>query len=150
MILNNDYFDFPVYKIPDSQEGILVKSNKFPQSYLTVLILDEENSLENLDFLKKIISALGISWDSDCRIRTFSNNVQINLAGIINSDKSKYIIGFGIDKKDFAIQAELLVKKWNRFNSFRLLLSLQLTKLKNDTTQKRILWNELQKEFNGK
>ena len=150
MLKNKDYLDFPIYKIHDNSKGELVKKNEFSHSYLSILISEPDNSKENIEFLKKIISALNISWDSDCRLRVFSNNDKIDFSKILDEDKSNYIIGFGFQPDQFNTQAILKINKWNKFNSFNLLISYKLSGLKNNIANKRTLWNELQHEFNGK
>lgn len=150
MLENKDYIDFPVYKISDNSKGKLVKSNEFSHAYLTILIPENDNSSANLDFLKKIISALNISWESDCRIRSFQIYTKIDIYKILHEDKSKYILSFGFAPENFNSQAILNTNKWNKFNSFKMLLSFTLSGLKDNNVNKRILWNELQKEFNGK
>ena len=150
MSKNKEYIDFPVYKLQERSEGELVKKNKYSYAYLTILIPESDNTTKNIEFLKKIISALNISWDSDCRIRIFNNNVKIALASIAYNDKSKYYIAFGVSPEQFDIQAILKINKWNNFNSFNILLSYKLDQLIDNNTNKRILWNELKSKFDGK
>ncbi len=147
---NNGFIDFPLYSIPDSSGGKLVKSNEFSHSFLTAVINGNEYNPDNMDFLRKIISALKISWDSDCRVRIFNESQNISITKLLNEDKSKYFLAFGFSPKQFNTQAILQINKWNRFDSFKLLLSFKLEDLKSNTSHKRILWNELQTEFNGK
>jgi len=147
---NKDYIDFPIYKMTENSEGELIKTNKFSYAYLTILIPESDNSNNNIEFLKKIISALDISWESDCRIRVFKNDKRINLAKIFYNDNSNYLIAFGFATDQFDTQAILKINKWNNFNSFNLLLSYSLAELIDNNTNKRILWNELKSKFNGK
>ncbi len=147
---NSDFFDFPVYKTASLSKGKLVKSNQFPHAYLTVLIPESDYSAENNEFLKKIISALGISWDSDCRVRTFSNHDILNTSLIFDKDKSNYILGFGLQPNRIDTQAILELNIWNKFNNFNLLLTYRLPELKNNNVNKRILWNKLKDEFGEK
>jgi len=141
-----DFHDIPVYISPEATAGTLHNAH-INGAPITILLEREETGL--LDFLAKIIKAIGYDLDKDCNIRLFSGDDYIALKDIIKEDAPGYILAFGIDNKRVDTQAALKDYNWNRFENFAFLHSYSLRDLNKNQVFKKLLWSKLKEEFNG-
>lgn len=145
----NQFYDFSVYEIPESTSGNIINDNEIQNCKISILLKNNENNSELLNFLAKIIQAIGLNLHNDCIIREFdlSENEKINISEIATKDEAKFIIGFGFSKKDILSQAILKNNNWNSFDNFELLLSYSLQDINTVVDHKRNLWVNLKNKF---
>jgi len=145
----NEFYDYSIYDIPKSTLGDIINKQETSNSRITILLNNSENNNELLDFLSKIIQAIGLDMKTDCILREIdlTKKEKINIANIQSTDKTKTVIGFGFLKNNILTQALIQDYNWNVFDNFSLLLTHELSEIKTNVDYKRNLWINLKKKF---
>jgi hypothetical protein len=127
-----------LYKLPTK------KIESTEKSKLLIVITENENASDKIDFLKAIVKALKIDFDSDCvLIPTAPNDYNVGKA-LVNFD---HAIIFGLTPIEVAINTGNKLLKVMRFEHRNVLFCENLKAIQSDQTKKAQLWKILQQMF---
>jgi len=136
--LNEDYYDFDIYDIPEA--GIVLDSSEFLKENLVVIYAEDYSTYE--DLFKKIFTATGLNLAEDLGIIQLDKGQQVNLGKAV-TDKTKQLISFGIAPANLGINAKFRAYISYQTESFAILLSHSLKKLTESKDHKKALWEAL-------
>lgn len=132
------------YHIPEQNQLIPIENQNF-QYY--VLISEEEVQRPTLKaLLDKIIAALPIKLDDNALLLTIQAGQFIMLSKLLEDDRPKTIICFGIEPTTLCLQAEKINNQLLHIAHLKLLMVEKLAEYNNDQS-KKVLWAQLKSLF---
>jgi len=140
--LNEDYFDFDLYNIPE--DGNVIQQEEILAENVVVLYKEDYQLQQAL--LEKIFQAVGIDLTKRLSIVQLDKGQQINLSKIL-TPKTKQVVSFGIAQSKLGINATFKAYLRYKTDTFSILLSHSLKKLAESKEHKKALWEALKKIY---
>jgi hypothetical protein len=109
-----------------------------------LFIKKTDTDVANMELLSKIMSALKLSLEEDCKIIVL--NAEIHASSMINIFKQ--IIVFGIEPAYLGLNLSYKLYRVNHLENRTLIFSHSLAELKTDDQKKGVFWKSLQMMFN--
>jgi hypothetical protein len=145
--LNNTFYDFTVYNIPNSANFNETVSGSNERRILIAFLDEQRPELES--FLKKIISAAKLEFEKDCLIlRGHTDKSALpTFAQIKSAYKIEKAVLFGITGRDLGFNIESPLYIPFEFNHCQFLFIDKLSNIENSVEKKKALWHGLQTLF---
>ncbi len=139
--MNNSFFDFDQYAIPDSLNTLNVKKDT-----VLVAVIYEEDLVKHYSLLHKILKAVGLDPGKHVNTIKLKEGETIKVAHL-ESEGMKYVLGFGVKAPTLGINASLRGYRFYETETFSVLFSHSLESLSTSNERKKALWEALQSEF---
>ena len=144
--MNNLFFDFSIYKVPDL-ENFQEELSGNNQRCILIGFLDE-NRDELEIFLKKIISSAKIEYEKDCIILRGSSAALLPPFSKINSmHKIEKAVLFGMNGNDLGLNIHTPLYIPFKFNNCSFMFADKLSVIEQSVERKKALWLGLQTLF---
>jgi hypothetical protein len=145
--LKNSFYDFTAYNIADSENFHSIVSGKNDRRILIGFLDEQRADLEV--FLKKIITAAKINFDSDCLILRGDAEILTlpSFSQLRSQHKIEKVVLFGIKGKDMGINIQTPIYIPFEFNRCQFLFADKLSMIENSLERKKALWSGLQTIF---
>ncbi len=132
-------YNIPSRTLPTSGSSDYNKS-------VIVCVLDASSETANLDFLAKIMSAVGLQEDDYVLVRIASDQV-FSLWNELPQDIEQNIVIFGLEPAALGLQIRSVLHRCMHLGHKQILLAQSLADTQADQGYKKALWRELQIMF---
>lgn len=140
----NPFQDLPMYNLP--QDHIQEISGSKTNDYWIILSRGEAMNKDLTDYLKKILSAIGVDLTKNCFLFSLDLSEKIFIHRLLSEAKSqKKIISFGISPLHFGLSVIYQPQELFHLYTHAFLLCDEIQNIQNDGNKKRTLWESLQK-----
>ncbi|MBL7815369.1 MAG: hypothetical protein JNL70_10170 [Saprospiraceae bacterium] len=141
--MNKTFYDFTVYKLPNT-ENFQEKISGTNDKGILIVFLDEQRT-ELEAFLKKIIASIKLDYEKDCLILRGSHvDLLPTMAQLKSQFTFKKTLIFGFKGKDLGLNIETPLYTAFVFNENRYLFADKLSIIENSVERKKALWSVLQ------
>ena len=148
-ILNGQFFDTKLFVIDDTDET-LKNTTGSNQKKLCIVCKTEEVSSEDLEFLKKILSAVKYDLKEDVLLVSITQNQALGFSSIRTNHNIKDAIIFGINPQSLGLHFKVNLYQPFSCNQCRFLFAHSLKEIANKKEWKGALWTALQEMFLNK
>jgi hypothetical protein len=114
-----------------------------PNGKWLLFLTDREFSESQLDFVKKIGTALKASFESDAQTVFNTQQPDVSIQDILHSS-TRLVISFGILPKDIGLWIDLETPGIRFLESFTFILTLPVAPLEQNANAKKELWKYMQ------
>lgn len=149
--MNHSFFDFDLYAAPDP--GHALKNIRGQgQAGILALYESEADPERDREYLEAILRPLKLDLQNDAFFLALQKKEAISVAAILQQFKSKYVLIFGGEPKDFGIRLQLPDYQPVKFQGKHFLKADALHQIRTDREKKDnrragALWNALKEMF---
>lgn len=134
-----------LYLIPDVSILNRVKGGFAKQ--VAIVVLKETESIEQVNFLKKVLLAAGLNLENDTLLAKLEAGEQLPVLPLVKIKQAECILVFGCTPNQLGLNLECPLYQLVDFYDTRLLFANKISILEPDTGRKRQLWQALQQLF---
>lgn len=143
--MNNSFFDFKSYQIPETTNP----HSEGAENPDLVFVIGQEDYDNHKELALKIAEAIGFSLENNLCCYLIENDVDINISSLLPK-ACPTVISFGIKPSRLSLNASFKAYHFYQTETFKILFSHSLSKLTEDQKFKKALWTTIQILKNGK
>lgn len=148
-ILNSDFFDTKLFVVKNT-DNTLKNASGSNQKKLCIVCRTDEASSQELEFLKKILSAVKYDLKEDVLLVNITQNQDLGFNAIRTNHEIKDAIIFGINPQNLGLHFKANLYQPFSCNQCRFLFAHSLKEIANKKEWKGALWTALQEMFLNK
>lgn len=148
-ISNIPFQDLTVYPIEDTTLTSL-DGRGSNQKNILIVLPKEEDTLDNIKLLEKILKSVDLSLESDSFICHLTGDKNISFSKLNNENAFKVVLLFGYPPKKLGLNFEILPYHPIEHFSVNYLYVNTLTEISDNRNYKGGLWNALKEIYNIK
>ncbi len=145
-ILNKNFFDTKIFVVKDT-DNTLKNTTGSNHKKLSIVCKAEETSSQELDFLKKILSAVKYDLKEDVLLVNITSDQHIGFNTLRTNEGIKDAIIFGMNPQDLGLHFKANLYQPLFCNECRFLFAHSLQEIANKKEWKGALWSALQEMF---
>ncbi|MEM6963908.1 MAG: hypothetical protein AAF573_04015 [Bacteroidota bacterium] len=150
-ILSSDFLDFSVYPFR-STEDVLKNCTGRNQKKLLVVFDAKDETLEQKEFLKKILQAAQFDFENDIILLSLTDKATFSFISFRTKIKDRLgdidnLLAFGFDPTFFGLNINIKPYEPCHFYNCGFLFADALSTLENDKKLKGALWKGMQQLF---
>ncbi|MFK7934859.1 MAG: hypothetical protein AB8G22_15225 [Saprospiraceae bacterium] len=141
--MNSSFFDFQVFLPPTGDISVVGQHQK----KVTILCDYSDDTTEQIDFLRKIMSAAKFDLDTDVALIQLKNQQDWQFVSYQRQSQPKYCISFGVTPQRMGLQFNTQPYQPFSYADCTFLFAHPLANLQENVAYKGALWKCLQHLF---
>ena len=144
--MNNLFYDFEIYRSPDTNipPEYLRGDN---EKKLLIVIKNEDDSKENISLLTKILSAVKLNLEQDALLLANPKEKVYGINKMVQKGVVNKIMIFGVNPKDMGLSISTQMYKALKINKLQILIAHPIDQIRQKQDLKKALWSALQEFF---